>query len=406
MKRLVYLTIGITLFLSVAYSSSVIIYGLPINYYTAALLCGIYILSYVAYIFLSRTHIQSVLPSKTIRLIAFAMCGFATFAQVSRLQAQQVVTYAVITGTSSAGVGYVTSYTDVDGINAEIGRWDTPYPNGNNGAYVPDLQPKGKSNFYVDIDVNDGGIANFSYKLQTYDAGIYDWYDIYVETPNEKTSVLNKLGKPGVDYGNLFESAYIPLSIDLNSWQHQHIRLVFSVEQDGWGDQTQGLITSLAIRPCKIGPIKIGPLTALQDPDAVKFESGDRVNTTKLVDDMKTALSCLQTAVTEANGTLTVNSAYRPPEYQAHLREIWDKWDMLKNSKEPECADLKAKVKAEFQQHGLLSSQRPAAKSKHTEGKAIDISSSLATKDLVKLADECNLYRPIPKADPVHYIHK
>lgn len=401
MEQLIYPILGAALFLGLTYKSLILVHGLPLVYYIAIGLAGICIFVFAVNTFLSRTYTQQVYSSKTTRILSFVFCSFATFATVGKLQAQSVVSYATITGTSLAGVGYVTPYTDVNGISAEIGRWDTPYPNGSNGAYAPGLQPTGKSIFYVDVNVNEGGIASFSYKLQTYDAGVYDWLDIYVETPTETISLLDKLGKPGVDYGSLFESAYIPLSVNLDRWKNQHIKLVFSVEQDGWGDQTQGLVTSLAVRPCKVAPLKV-----LKDPVAITFEGGQRVNTSKLVDDMKTALDCLQTAVTNAKGTLTVNSAYRPPEYQDHLREVWDKWQLLKNNKEKECAELKAKVKTEFEGHDLLDTQRPAGTSKHTQGKAIDISSSLSIPKLVELADGCKLKRPLPVADPVHYILK
>lgn len=138
----------------------------------------------------------------------------------------------------------------------------------------------------------------------------------------------------------------------------------------------------------------------------MQFEAGNKINTTNLVDNMKTALNCLQTAVTDAGGTFSLNSAYRPPQYQAHLREVWDKWKLLKNNQDPECADLKKKVNAEFTKHGLLSTQRPAAISKHTQGLAIDVTLSLPISQFLNLADGCMLYRPLPQADPVHFIHK
>lgn len=56
------------------------------------------------------------------------------------------------------GAGYVTVQRTADDIiDAQIGRWDTPYPYPDTGQYAPGLQPTGFSIFYVDIDVNDGG---------------------------------------------------------------------------------------------------------------------------------------------------------------------------------------------------------------------------------------------------------
>src|SRR6266568_1127172 len=46
-----------------------------------------------------------------------------------------------------------------------------PYPNGANGAPAPGLEPTGASIMNVDVDVKDGGVASFSYKLKTWDAG-------------------------------------------------------------------------------------------------------------------------------------------------------------------------------------------------------------------------------------------
>lgn len=77
-------------------------------------------------------------------------------------------------GELSGSVGYVTWNQSSNLINAQIGRWDTPFP----GQESPHLEPEGKSIMYIDIDVNDGGIASFKYQLKTYDVGSYDWLDI------------------------------------------------------------------------------------------------------------------------------------------------------------------------------------------------------------------------------------
>ena len=65
-----------------------------------------------------------------------------------------------------------------------------------------------------------------------------------------------------------------------------------------------------------------------------------------------------------------MNSAYRPQEYQDHLREIWDKWSLLKDSNEEVCREIKKVVESEFTFHKLLGSQRPAVVSNHSRGEA------------------------------------
>ncbi len=316
--------------------------------------------------------------------------------------AQQQANPAVITSVSQGGVGYVTYSSSSTGLDAEIGRWDTPYPNGANGEYAPGLEPTGASVLYIDVDVNDGGIASFSYKLKTWDAGIWDWYDISVQTPSGLVSIVSHLGKPGSDYGTYFESAQIPISFNMSPYRNQHLTFVFSVQQDGWGDQTAGDVYGFGLRTCQVAP-----LAQLTDPLAIAFENGDTVDTADLTADMQTALDCVQQAVANAGGTVTVNSAYRPSQYQAHLREVWDKWRLLRDRREPECADLRTQVQQEFQRHGLLLTQRPASPNgPHTQGLAVDMRSSLPLQTFLNLASGCQLYRPLPQTDPVHFIHQ
>jgi len=332
-------------------------------------------------------------------LFAVLLCALALCVSA---QAQQQAHPAAITAVSQGGVGYVTNSSSSTGIDATIGRWDTPYPNGANGQPAPGLEPLGASILTIDVDVNDGGIASFAYKLRTWDAGIYDWYDISVQTPAGTVSIVSHLGKPGSDYGTFFESARIPVSFNMKAYRNQHITFVFSVQQDGWGDQTAGDLFGFGLRTCQVAP-----LTQLTDPAAINFENGNTVDTNDLAANMQTALNCLEAAVSNAGGTVTVNSAYRPPQYQEHLREVWDKWRLLRDRREPECADLRTQVQQEFQRHGLLLTQRPASPSgPHTQGLAIDMVSSLPLQQFLNLASGCQLTRPLPQTDPVHFIHQ
>ena len=310
-----------------------------------------------------------------------------------------------VVSTSSNGV-YTTSSLDNSGkISALIGRWDTPYPNASTGARAPGLEPSGVSEFYIDLAVNDGGKVSFGYQLRTYDAGIYDWFDISLETPTGTVNLVSKLGKPGSAYGTYYKTPLITKQVDLSPWKNQNVRLIFSVVQDGWGDQSQGIMKNFSVEDCPVPA-----LTELTDPEALDFENGQTINTRSLQPEMQTALACFQSAVNNAGGSFRLNSAYRSPLYQEHLREVWDKWNLLRNDKRTVCSERKAQVRQEFNRHGLLLTQRPGSPSgPHTQGAAIDMninSTGLSVQRVLDLAGGCNLYRRLPAADPVHFEHK
>jgi len=311
---------------------------------------------------------------------------------------------AIITGTGSAGVGYVTVSSGANGIDAQVGAWGTPYPYGPNGPPLPGVEPSGASIFYVNINVNDGGLLTFSYRLSTYDAGIYDWMDIYVLTPTGTVAIVSQLGKPGPDWGTFFETPTVAFSQSLDEWKNQQVQVVFSVQQDGWGDQTMGEVIGLAIRGCAIPP-----LTPLTNPLSLSFEAGNTIDIGDLTQPMQVALACFQGACVMAGGTFTLTSAYRPSPYQSHLREVWDRWlapGNLQSNTDPACQELKAQVQNEFTRHGLgASTIRPASgNGSHTRGLAIDVVTSGVAVD--SIAATCQLYRPFRATDPVHFEHR
>jgi len=332
-------------------------------------------------------------------LFTLALSVICLFSLGAYAQAQ--VHPAQIVAVTPGGVGYVTTSSGTNGLSADIGRWDTPYPNPDTGDYAPGLEPDGASTLRVDIDVNDGGLVSFSYQFLTYDAGIWDWLDISMITPSGTTTLVSHLGKPGSSYGTYWQSASIVLSRALDQWRNQRVSFLFSVQQDGWGDQSAARITNFAIRTCQVPP-----LTDITDADALRFEGGATVDEGGLNAAMQTALACLRQQATTNRGGITVTSAYRPPAYQAHLREVWDRWNDLRNRRDPECATLRTEVQAEFNRHGLLLSQRPAAASAHTRGEAFDANWNLpAGVNIDTLAANCNLQRPFAN-DPVHFIHR
>jgi hypothetical protein len=125
----------------------------------------------------------------------------------------------------------------------------------------------------------------------------------------------------------------------------------------------------LAVRTCGVAPLS--PLAT--DPITQSLEGG-AIDTTDLTAGLQTALSCFQSAVSGPGGTFRVTSGYRTPAYQSHIREVWDKWQLLKNNTQAECRSLRNQVQQEFVYHGLgASSIRPASPSgTHTQGIAFD----------------------------------
>lgn len=145
----------------------------------------------------------------------------------------------------------------------------------------------------------------------------------------------------------------------------------------------------------------ITPLTPLTDPLTIRMENGETVIYDGLTTEMLQSVNCFSDEVFNAGGTLTITSAYRPQQYQQHLREVWDKHDILENTSNPACDQLKSEIRAEFQRHRLR--YRPAGTSRHTMGTAIDASWNLPTgQSIDALANRCVLSRPVPN-DPIHF---
>lgn len=338
---------------------------------------------------------------RTIRSCLMICLAVLQIGPAAALDAVADATIASV-GETPGSVGYVT-YSGTDSIDAQIGRWDTPYPYPDTGEYAPGLQPTGYSTFAIDIDVNDGGLASFRYRMQTYDAGVWDWYDIFMETPTGVVPIIERLGKPGSQYGTYWRSPMVTTSQPLDAWKDQRVRFVFRVMQDGWGDQTVGEVFGFSVNTCDIPP-----LTPLTDPAAIAFENGNRIDTQNLTLATQSGLACMQNRVATLGGVMALSSAYRPVAYQDHLREVWDTWDAVRNRQETECQAVRNEAQAEFQNHGLLLTQRPAAgnpNAPHARGIAIDATvaglPAGETRDTV--AAFCGMHRPWPINDPVHY---
>lgn len=155
-----------------------------------------------------------------------------------------------------------------------------------------------------------------------------------------------------------------------------------------------------------ISDCPVSDLPPVTDPAVQAFEDNPNLSdTSDLTPRMQTALSCLQTAAVA--GSPSVGSAYRPPAYNQHLIDVWNKWVReLKNNDDSACADLKTKIQTHFQRHGLLETQSPVPGSLHTQGEAVDVSINLPSANIDALANGCQLRRPVPVPDPVHFIHQ
>jgi hypothetical protein len=168
----------------------------------------------------------------------------------------------------------------------------------------------------------------------------------------------------------------------------------------------------LLIEPPQIQPpvCSVEPLPAIEDEEVLAFESGaGAVDIAGLQPAASLALKRFEGLIASSGGTITVTSAYRPPAYQEHLQQVWDKWMVeMRDNVEPGCAALKTDSAREFLHHGLLESQRPATYSEHTTGLAFDAAVLLPLRGrkrlrIDKLARRAGLDRPVAASDPVHF---
>jgi hypothetical protein len=160
---------------------------------------------------------------------------------------------------------------------------------------------------------------------------------------------------------------------------------------------------------------KVAPLSEIEDPEALSFENDAEsatANVAGLMPPTAQALKSFKDLVASVGGTFELKSAYRPPLYQAHLREVWVKWvKELRNNRTAGCQALREDVGAEFTRHQLLLKQQPVPDSDHALGLAFDAAVAMpraarlnhkrVTVD--KLAVLAGVKRSNSRRDPVHF---
>jgi hypothetical protein len=113
--------------------------------------------------------------------------------------------------------------------------------------------------------------------------------------------------------------------------------------------------------------------------------------------------TCAERFANSVRGRIT--SAYRPQEYQTHLRQIHEKWCLqgLRSSTDPACAQLKDDVRREAEMHSLQNCGTVGATSRHTSGTAVDIG-NISNYNAVasQAASYCLRWANYP-GDPYHY---
>jgi hypothetical protein len=145
------------------------------------------------------------------------------------------------------------------------------------------------------------------------------------------------------------------------------------------------------------------PLTPITDPNASLHESGiydEKPDMSRVSAAITQGAECILQKAAASGGHARITSAYRPSAYQAHFWDIYSKWKLLENNNDPICKVVKDSVLMEKSKHQILIT---FATSPHSSGNAIDIKGVPASQ-ADTFASQCNMYRPLPKKDPVHYL--
>ena len=125
---------------------------------------------------------------------------------------------------------------------------------------------------------------------------------------------------------------------------------------------------------CEVSSCPVPPLSPVTDPVALEHEIGKygtEPDVENLNERVRNGLACIVQRANALGANARASSGFRPPAYQAHLRELWDKWQLLKNNNEERCRLTKQQMQAEWIRHELV--RRPVLSSNHSTGNAVDI---------------------------------
>jgi hypothetical protein len=360
------------------------------------------------------------------RLIA----GLVFFCCVALTAALRAAESPVITGVTTGGAGLVSLTGTLDAVSGTVEPIIGSSSGTNSWSYV-----------YVHVAVNDGGLVNFRYRLS--DSNFCGpCYLTLLSITDSTPAPPNYGGSPTLfvyDFVEVtkpfgadpWDSGWVEYTFELQAAPRRSNEQTFVIAVQGGStkprtlefntvrvigctefEPTAGAALSTSSVNAAAAPscpaCCVAPLSKITDAEALLFEGGQTIDIEQLTDSMATGLDCFRAAVQGDGGRFTLTSAFRPIPYQVHVREVWDKNELLKkpaNATDNACIKLAGIVAAEMRKHALA--HQPAKKSKHNIGEAIDTSvneasTRLTLERLLELADGCNLYRRIKK-DPVHF---
>jgi len=142
---------------------------------------------------------------------------------------------------------------------------------------------------------------------------------------------------------------------------------------------------------CTVNNVNVNKLNPL-NPAVQPYEDGliDMANETQAT---REGAACIVREARARHLSPQITSGYRPPAYQTHIREVYDKWQLLQNNNDAACADTKREVKVEFKKHSKFAHQ-PGNTSHHSSGRAVDISLTNYT-NADTIAAGCNMSKPV-----------
>ena len=143
-------------------------------------------------------------------------------------------------------------------------------------------------------------------------------------------------------------------------------------------------------------PVPVAACTVDQlkplDPAMKPYEDG-LIDLTNVTNATRAGAACIVREARARHLYPQIESGYRPPEYQTHIREVFDKWQLLRDNNDSVCADTKIQVELEYMHHSPFSHQ-PGETSHHSSRLAVDIHLSDYT-DADTIATVCNMSRPV-----------